>query len=386
MRAAHAPTSLAETYGARSRGARVTAAVAATLGVAADKTGRVVATCGADGTVLVTPVEQLSRTIANKKTRRAYEEAAVRSGRRFVGAHAGATRGVTFLQTYENAERRRDCLMATVGEGRVLCVWDVRAGALESVSRDERVGTLSDERDPRETFEPYGRSVGKLSDERASRETKQKAFGLAPSENSAPFDARASRGAPSSAGYARALPEPWAYRSHVESDRDGAKKNWLAFPSRTVGLAAGASAAAEERTENAAAAPPRRRLRALCTCRAGRADVRGGRRGGHRAHGRGQDASHPPGGPRGRDHRVGEARRLAARRLRVAGTRVRRGRRDDSCLGLGDGRDALHGDARVVRRRSERLGVLAERDAPPVAGPGPGGRDSRVFAALEAYK
>ena len=256
MRAAHAPTSLAETYGARSRGARVTAAVAATLGVAADKTGRVVATCGADGTVLVTPVEQLSRVHEHGEpleTRRAYEEAAVRSGRRFVGAHAGATRGVTFLQTYENAERRRDCLMATVGEGRVLCVWDVRAGALESVSRDERVGKLSDERDPRETFEPYGRSVGKLSDERDALETKQKAFGLAPSESEAPFDARAARGAPSSAGYARALPEPWAYRSHVESDRDGAKKNWRAFPSRTVGLAAGASAAAEERTENAAA-------------------------------------------------------------------------------------------------------------------------------------
>ena len=257
MRAAHAPTSLAETYDAQSRGgARVTAAVAATLGVAADKAGRVVATCGADGTVLVTPVEQLSRVHEHGEpleTRRAYEEAAVRSGRRFVGAHAGATRGVTFLQTYENAERRRDCLMATVGEGRVLCVWDVRAGALESVSRDERVGKLSDERDPRETFEPYGRSVGKLSDERDALETKQKAFGLAPSENSAPFDARASRGAPSSAGYARALPEPWAHRSHVESDRDGAKKNWRAFPSRTVGLAAGASAAAEERTENAAA-------------------------------------------------------------------------------------------------------------------------------------
>ena len=270
MRAAHAPTSLAETYDAQSRGgARVTAAVAATLGVAADKAGRVVATCGADGTVLVTPVEQLSRVHEHGEpleTRRAYEEAAVRSGRRFVGAHAGATRGVTFLQTYENAERRRDCLMATVGEGRVLCVWDVRAGALESVSRDERVGKLSDERDPRETFEPYGRSVGKLSDERDALETKQKAFGLAPSENSAPFDARASRGAPSSAGYARALPEPWAHRSHVESDRDGAKK--IGARSRRGRWVWRRARRRRRRSARRTPppSPPRRRLRALCTC------------------------------------------------------------------------------------------------------------------------
>ena len=90
MRAAHAPTSLAETYDAQSRGGArlLRAAVAATLGVAADKAGRVVATCGADGTVLVTPVEQVSRVHEHGEpleTRRAYEEAAVRSAGQVTG-------------------------------------------------------------------------------------------------------------------------------------------------------------------------------------------------------------------------------------------------------------------------------------------------------------
>ena len=49
--------------------------------------------------------------------------------------------------------------------------------------------------------------------------------------------------------------------------------------------------------------------------RAGRADVRGGRRGGHRAHGRGQDASHPPGATRARSPRWrahADSRRVAS--------------------------------------------------------------------------
>ena len=82
-----------------------------------------------------------------------------------------------------------------------------------------------------------------------------------------------------------------------------------------MGLAAGASAAAEERTENA-----RRRRRgggsgALYVPELGRADVRGGRRGGHRAHGRDKTQAILR-GPRGRDHRV--ARHADSRRVASA--------------------------------------------------------------------
>ena len=291
MRATHAPTALKETFGNAA-----TERFAATLGVAAHLARRVVVTCGADGTVLVAP--------ANAGCDPAESLDALALCRRFVGAHAGSVRGATFLEGSDPHDPQDpgaapgDCLLATGGEGRVLCVWRARAAALAALearaalSRGEPSPSLAgaDSLSPSLTgADSASARAGKASGDLSSDEdeTRARAFGLAP-RGPLPLDASlpAARGAPASAGYARAGPEPWAERDPSrgariafpragdidgdvrdgtlsDDDRGGAetrerrrdeKKNvFAAFPNRTVGVAVGAAAAAAERTENAAA-------------------------------------------------------------------------------------------------------------------------------------
>ena len=251
-RATHAPTR-APPDGKRN------AAVAATLGVAVDPTRRVVVTCGADGTVLVAPANA-GHDPAEVRRR----DGDASHCQRFVTAHAGAVRGAAFLSTDEAAaappERPGDCLLATVGEGRVLCVWDVRAAALAALeSRASRAACRG----------PAGAGPGDDAIAADDDGTRIRAFGLArrraghPSEGptraemasgetGGPGDASVSvaRRAPTSAGYARASPEPWTRRDPTSFPDENV---FVAVPSRTVGVAVGAAAAAAARTENAAA-------------------------------------------------------------------------------------------------------------------------------------
>jgi hypothetical protein len=184
---------------------------------------------------------------------------------------------VAFLPTDDPAG---DSLLATVGEGRVLCVWDVHAAALGALEKN--VQTVTEKKQ------------GKSRRGAFAATSRARAFGLAPTPTSADAEAvsshtktqtsrssfpsrlgetRAARAAPASAGYARAPPEPWTEpepepeperlknnERRLEGDSDDTderenafKKISAAFPSRVVGLAVGASAASAERTENAAA-------------------------------------------------------------------------------------------------------------------------------------
>jgi WD40 repeat protein len=184
---------------------------------------------------------------------------------------------VTFLPTDDPAG---DSLLATVGEGRVLCVWDVHAAALGALEKNMQTVTE--------------KKQGKSRRGAFAATSRARAFGLAPTPTSVDAEAvsshtktqtsrssfpsrlgetRAARAAPTSAGYARAPPEPWTepepepeperlknHERRLEGDSDDTderenafKKISAAFPSRVVGLAVGASAASAERTENAAA-------------------------------------------------------------------------------------------------------------------------------------
>jgi hypothetical protein len=184
---------------------------------------------------------------------------------------------VTFLPTDDPAG---DSLLATVGEGRVLCVWDVHAAALGALEKNTQTVTE--------------KKQGKSRRGAFAATSRARAFGLAPTPTSVDAEAvsshtktqtsrssfpsrlgetRAARAAPASAGYARAPPEPWTEpepepeperlknnERRLEGDSDDTderenafKKISAAFPSRVVGLAVGASAASAERTENAAA-------------------------------------------------------------------------------------------------------------------------------------
>ena len=284
LRDAHAPT---QTQKARLKrhsdaaDADSGGVLAATLGVAVHPAGHVVVTCGADGTLLVSPanafadpterigLESFGGSASASESGNvsdAEKDFAQKHAQRFVGAHAGAARGVTFLPTDDPAG---DSLLATVGEGRVLCVWDVHAAALGALEKNRQ--TVADKK------------KGKSLSGAFAATSRARAFGLAPTPTSVDAESvsshtktqtsrssfpsqkslgetRAARAAPTSAGYARAPPEPWAEPSSSkkspssENERENAeKKISAAFPSRVVGLAVGASAASAERTENAAA-------------------------------------------------------------------------------------------------------------------------------------
>ena len=184
MRATHAPTALKETFGNAA-----TERFAATLGVAAHLARRVVVTCGADGTVLVAP--------ANAGCDPAESLDALALCRRFVGAHAGSVRGATFLEGSDPHDPQDpgaapgDCLLATGGEGRVLCVWRARAAALAALearaalSRGEPSPSLAgaDSLSPSLTgADSASARAGKASGDLSSDEdeTRARAFGLAP--------------------------------------------------------------------------------------------------------------------------------------------------------------------------------------------------------------
>jgi WD40 repeat protein len=291
LRDAHAPTRLArlkrhvKDAGDKEDGGGV---LAATLGVAVHPAGHVVVTCGADGTLLVSPAnafadqpERIYDSFGGSAEDWSESETGAATdlprAQRFVGAHAGAARGVTFLPTDDPAG---DSLLATVGEGRVLCVWDVHAAALGALEKNMQTVTE--------------KKQGKSRRGAFAATSRARAFGLAPTPTSvdaeavsshtktqtsrSPFpsrlgETRAARAAPASAGYARAPPEPWTepepepeperlknHERRLEGDSDDTderenafKKISAAFPSRVVGLAVGASAASAERTENAAA-------------------------------------------------------------------------------------------------------------------------------------
>ena len=197
------------------------------------------------------------------------------------------------------------------------------------------------------------------------RETKQKAFGFGAARTRR-LSARASRGAPSSAGYARALPgAAWAHRLACRVGPRRSQKKLArvreadgGFGGGRVGGGGGAHGERRRRRRRGGDAPGALYVPELgALAYAAGAEVVIERMGGDKTQAvlRG-----------GHEGAITALARHADSRRVASASPAHALDADDATIRVWDsedGRDALHGDARVVRRRSERFGVLAERDA-----------------------